>query len=82
MSRQLSIPITNHSDPDICTQYYVVKYKLLDAVSWDVLAPNPISSPIIIDNLQDDQDYSVSVQRFCCDNQQSEEAIATFNTSL
>lgn len=79
----VSIPITDHDtgSPMICTQYYVVKYRLVGTPGWTSLLPNPFESPIVINGLGDDLNYEYSIQRVCCNGSSSDAATGTFLTT-
>lgn len=82
MSRQVTLPIDNHDAPGMCTQYYVVEYKPQSDPNYAVLSPNPMDSPIVIDNLLDDIIYDIRVTRFCCNGQSSIAASTTVDTTV
>lgn len=66
----MSIPITDHDST--CTMEYIVRYKLSSDAGFQLLQPNPITSPIVIPNLLDGQTYNVEIVRIGCNGIQSE----------
>lgn len=77
MASQMTIPITDHAAN--CTAEYIVRYKLASDQGYQVLTPRPYTSPIVIPDLKDGQNYTVSIIRVGCNGIQSE--ATTFNKS-
>lgn len=63
-----------------CTQSYNVELK---QTSDSVFVPLPIqySSPIVIDNLEDDTSYDVRITRKCCDGVNATPVVSTIVTT-
>jgi hypothetical protein len=78
--RKATIPIDDYSDH--CTEGFVVEYKLTGATDYIRLFPDPLSTPIVLTNLNDDAEYNVRVKRKCCDTQQSAWTNITIDTAL
>lgn len=78
MARTISIAIT----PDAtCVAGYIVKYRLVGDTGWS-FNQNFYTSPIVLNNLNDNSAYEISIQRQCCDGNGnfSNEEIITINT--
>lgn len=78
-----TIPITDHNtgSPMICTQHYLVKYRLTGTPTWNVLVPYPYTGTVVIEGLSNDTTYDYSIQRVCCNGSISAAATGTFLTS-
>lgn len=70
--RVITIPITD--DGTVCNNGYIVQYKLASLPDSDFIriVPDPIISPIVIQNLEDDTEYTVRITRKCCDGSESD----------
>lgn len=77
--RTISIDITDHNEPGVCTAAYFVQYKI-DGDPDYIALPNQYASPIVITNLQDSTDYEISIQRQCCDGNFGTPLIINYNT--
>lgn len=78
MARTITIPIT----PDAtCVAGYIVKYRIQGDAGWS-FTQNYYGSPIVLNNLNDNTVYEISIQRQCCDGNGnfSSEEIITINT--
>lgn len=62
--RKVTIPVDDNED--VCNTGYLVEYRIDGVEEWTQLFPNPLSSPIIIENLEDDTLYNIRVMRQCC----------------
>lgn len=78
--RQASITITD--DGDVCNIGYVVEYKLSTDVEYTQLYPNPLASPIVIQNLEDDVVYNVRIGRLCCNGDTSDWSTVDVDTTI
>lgn len=79
MTKKITIPITNHSSPTVCTQYYTVSYRLNGEVNYTTLPP--VYMPDIeISNLFPSATYNIRIVRHCCDGIQSEPLLLEVNT--
>lgn len=70
MAKRITIPDLNFNDGSTCTSYYAIRIKRIDAINWSVLL-NQFSSPIIIDNLEEDVEYNIEITRYCCEGTNS-----------
>lgn len=78
--RIATIPITD--DGTVCNTGYIVDYKLNSDVSFTRLYPDPVTSPIEIQNLEDDQMYTVRIYRKCCNGGTSNYTETEFTTTI
>lgn len=80
MARKITIPITDESASGVCTQQYVVEYQHAGAENW-TRREYP-ATPIELSNLLDDIEYTVRIQRVCCDGLESTALELTINTTI
>lgn len=82
MASSKIITITDHDSgsPAICTQYYIVKYRISGTNAWQTLSPNPMGGTFNINNLEVDLQYDYDITRVCCSGLKSKAAKGTFNT--
>lgn len=73
MAWGVKLTLTNDSE---CTQYYRVEYKKDFETQYQVVSPNPVSSPVIIEGLDACTTYNFRVTRRCCNGQDSSIALA------
>lgn len=73
----VTIPITD--DGDQCNSFYGVEYKR-DSDAGYTQAPNALSAPIVIDNLDDETPYTFRITRYCCNGNYSGVLIVTHTT--
>lgn len=66
----LTIPITNHNEEGVCTQSYGLTYKF-DGAAEILFSRIYYTSPIVLDNLAEDNSYEVTITRTCCDGSSS-----------
>ena len=78
--RTPTIPIYDYIDH--CAEGFVVEYKLTGATDYTRVFPDPITTPIVLTNLQDDSDYDVRIKRKCCDALQSSWTSIVVDTTL
>lgn len=79
MTKKITIPITNHNTGGICTNYYIVGYKLNGEVNYTTLPP--VYMPDIeISNLFPNVTYNIRIVRHCCDGLQSSPLMLEVNT--
>src|ERR1043165_6395015 len=69
-NKRVSMPFTDEAEEGACTSFYRVQWKLPSSEVWHDLIPNPVASPIIIENLLPETSYDVSVVRVCCNGQE------------
>jgi hypothetical protein len=81
------IPITDHNTGDVCTIYYIVRFREETDVSWITLPQQnavPGGSPagygIYLEPLNPDTDYVYEITRMCCNNITSVAATGSFNS--
>lgn len=77
--RQLTIPITDHNSEGVCTENYIVQYKIIGDTSW-AFTGTFYTSPIIINGFLDDTEYTIRVQRTCCGGVLSDPMEFNFDT--
>lgn len=70
-NKAAQIPILDENTVPGCTQYYVVRYRGVGQDIWATLSPNPLRSPITIDNLFAGGLYEVEITRICCSGMES-----------
>lgn len=77
----LTIPITDHNTEGVCTQQYSVSYKF-DGASEILWTGVFYTSPIVLDNLGDDESYEVTVTRLCCNGSVSTPTVFVVSTVI
>lgn len=80
MAKKVSIIDKKYNDGSTCTQSYRVEYKKTTDTSYSVTEPQ-FSSPIVIDNLEDDTAYNVRITRTCCNGVAADPELITINTT-
>lgn len=85
--RGVFYPITNHNTGDVCTQYYIVRFKKAEDDNWNTLPQataelggSPAVYGVYIEPLEPDTVYNVQITRMCCNNLTSLVASDTFNS--
>lgn len=76
----ISIPITDHNADGVCTQQYLVKWRL-DSSPEYIGSDTQYESPIVLNNLTDGATYVIEITRQCCDGSTSTTASVTFDTT-
>lgn len=73
MAREITIPITDHNTPGVCTSYYGIRIKLASVDNWTdlpdqygTLTGSPAGWAVVIAGLADDLEYDYEITRFCC----------------
>lgn len=80
MARKITIPITDHNDEDVCTNNYLVSYRISGETYWT----NQVfyEPPVVVTNLDDDFEYQFKIVRQCCDGVVSAPLELTINTTI
>ena len=84
MSRKqkLFIKDTAYNDGETCTKSYYVEVKKASSDSYQIaLAPVQYSSPIVVENLDDDTAYNIRITRTCCDGSVASPVIINVTTT-
>lgn len=73
MAKRVFIPVSDHNEPGICTNFYNIRYKPASISSWTdlinqqaVLEGSPAIYGLVINNLSDDITYDYEIIRHCC----------------
>lgn len=77
--KKIFIVDNKFNDGDTCTQSYAVAVKKASDLAYSPLPPQ-YSSPIVVDNLEDDTAYNVRITRTCCGGVVSDEFIVNVTT--
>jgi hypothetical protein len=75
----LTIPIPNHNEDGICTQFYTVSYKF-DGATEVLFSGVFYTSPVVLNNLGDDESYEVTITRNCCNGSVSDPTVIVVST--
>ena len=80
MNIKATIPISDSP----CTTYFEVRYRRASEAedNWTIVYPNPVSAPIVLENLLPDDVYIAEVVRVCCDSGKSLTATVSFETPI
>lgn len=81
MARRITIPITNHNADGICTSYYLVEYRINGEPGYS-FSQQMYTSPVVLDNMQDDTLYDFRITRGCCDGVSSTPLIFQLMTTF
>lgn len=76
MAYGIDLPVTHDSE---CTSYYAVSIKK-DTDNVFTNLSNQFTSPITIQGLDNLTNYTVRIQRYCCNGQSSNIASYSFST--
>lgn len=80
MARKITIPITDHGTPGVCSVYYSVEYQLNGDTGWT--ETTTYEPPVVLNNLLDDAEYNIRITRQCCDGVRSTPLLLTVNTTI
>ena len=85
--RGVFIPITDHNNGDVCTQYYIVRFRKEEDSFWTTLPQqnaepgvSPAGYGIYIEPLENSTNYVYEITRVCCNNLTSLTATGSFNS--
>lgn len=80
MARKVTIPITDHNDEGLCTNSYLVSYRITGETYWTTQTFS--EPPVVVSNLDDDIEYQFKITRYCCDGVASTPLELTVNTTI
>lgn len=82
MSKTIYITDTSFNNGETCTKSYYVEVKKASEESYQpALTPTQYSSPITIENLDDDTAYNVRITRSCCDGSIASPLVVNITTT-
>lgn len=66
MAATIVIPITDNNADGVCSLGYIVQYRFNGGTEW-LYNDTFLTSPIVLENMAEGQEYEISVTRQCCD---------------